>query len=60
MTYSVCWLCRADKPVLFIGPLTVNGRTAPGFACADCCTWSDRYVCAYLRMHDAGYPLTPF
>lgn len=50
---GLCWLCRkADKPVTFIGPLTVNGVTAPGFACQGCCDWSLMYVRAYTRQWD--------
>ncbi|WP_267886173.1 hypothetical protein [Streptomyces sp. MUSC 125] len=37
----------------FIGPITVNGITAPGFACAGCCNWSKQYVDAYTRQYDA-------
>ncbi|SES49672.1 hypothetical protein SAMN04487983_10883 [Streptomyces sp. yr375] len=50
---GLCWLCRtSDQPVTFIGPVTVNGVTAPGFACAGCCEWSRKYVSAYTRQYD--------
>lgn len=51
---GLCWLCRKpDQPVIFIGPVTVDGVTAPGFACEGCCDWSARYVRAYTRQLDA-------
>lgn len=50
---GLCWLCRkSDQPVTFIGPVTVNGVTAPGFACKGCCDWSCAYVSAYTRQLD--------
>ncbi|MGW5773151.1 hypothetical protein ACWEVY_28865 [Streptomyces longwoodensis] len=36
----------------FIGPVTVNGVEAPGFACNGCIEWSNRYVRAYNRQYD--------
>lgn len=48
------WLCRKpDQSVIFIGPVTVNGVTAPGFACAGWWDWSRRYVRAYAQPLDA-------
>ncbi|GHI07197.1 hypothetical protein AQI88_22350 [Streptomyces cellostaticus] len=51
---GLCWLCRrTDQLVTFIGPIEVNGKRAPAFACADCCNWSRQYVNAYTRQLDA-------
>lgn len=51
---GLCWLCRKpDQSVIFIGPVTVDGVTAPGFACEGCCDWSRRYVSAYTQQLDA-------
>lgn len=50
---GVCWLCRQTTRVTFIGPLTVNGISAPGFACLDCCDWSLAYVRRWTREQDA-------
>lgn len=51
---GLCWLCRSsDQAVVFIGPVTVNGVTAPGFACRGCCDWSRHYVTAYNTQRDA-------
>lgn len=50
---GLCWLCRREESVAFIGPLTVNGVTAPGYACQGCCDWSREYVAAWTQQHDA-------
>lgn len=54
---GLCWMCRtADQLVTFIGPVTVNGLTAPGFACRGCCEWSGWYVRAYNAKLDTSEP----
>lgn len=51
---GLCWLCRKpDQPVTLIGPVTVLGVTAPGFACRGCCEWSRQYVNAWTRQYGA-------
>lgn len=50
---GLCWLCRKpEQEVTFIGPVEVDGKKAPGFACRSCVEWSHRYVDLYVRQLD--------